>query len=64
MNNGKCCCECKKHHICGKGYIWNPAICSCDNGEYLPSIIDDSMISCDEIVKETKTVTTNVIEKL
>ena len=63
MNNGKCC-ECKKHHICGKGYIWNPAICSSGNGEYLPSIIDDSMIVCDEIVKETKTVTTNFIEKM
>ena len=24
-NNGKCRCECKTHHICGKDYIWNPA---------------------------------------
>ena len=31
----KCWCECnKKHHICEKGYIWNPATCSCKNGKY------------------------------
>ena len=28
-NNDKCWCECKKHHICEKDYIWNPAKCSC-----------------------------------
>ena len=27
-----CLCECKKHHVCEKGYIWNPAACSCQNG--------------------------------
>ena len=25
----KCRCECKKHHICEKYYIWNPATRSC-----------------------------------
>ena len=47
--------------------IWNPAICCCENGKYLGSIIDDSLITCDEIVdaeaksndKETKTVSKN-----
>ena len=24
-NNDKCRCELKKHHICEKYYIWNPA---------------------------------------
>ena len=24
-NNDKCRYECKKHHICVKDYIWNPA---------------------------------------
>ena len=28
-NNDKCLCECKKHQICEKDYIWNPATCSC-----------------------------------
>ena len=26
--NDKCRCEWKKHHICEKDYIWNPATCS------------------------------------
>ena len=29
-----------------KDYIWNPTTCSCKNGNYLPSIIDDSVILC------------------
>ena len=36
--------------ITGKCYIWNPTICSCENAEYLGSIIDDLMIACDEII--------------
>ena len=24
----------KKHYICEKYYIWNPATCSCKNGNY------------------------------
>ena len=28
-----------------KNYIWNPAPCSCENGYYLGSIIDDSLIT-------------------
>ena len=49
-----------------KNYIWNPATCSCKNGKYLASIIDNSVIKCDEIIeadaeaklydKETKTI--------
>ena len=31
-NNNKCQYECKKHHICKKDYIWNPALCNCENG--------------------------------
>ena len=59
-NNDKCQCECKKHHICEKDYIRNPATCSCEDGKYLASIMDDSAITCDKIIKEeTKTVTTN-----
>ena len=62
----------KKHHTCEKDYIWNPATCGCENGNYLASIIDNSMITCDEIIdmeaklydEETKTNTTNFIEKI
>ena len=64
-NNDKCRCECKKHHICEKDYIWNPATCSCKDGKYLASIIDDSVITFYEIIDAvvTKTVTTNFNEK-
>ena len=55
-----------KNIIC-ESYFWNPAACSCKNGKYLASIIDDSVITCDEIIdaeaksydEETKTVRTN-----
>ena len=46
-NNNKCQCKYKKHHICEKDYIWNPGACICENGKYLASIIDDSVIMCD-----------------
>ena len=65
-NTDRCWCECKnlKEHNSGKkDYIWNPATCSCDNGKYVGSIIDDSLIMCDEIIEETKTVPTNSNEK-
>ena len=62
-NNNKCRRECKKHHTCEKNYIWNPATCSCKNGTYFASIIDDSVITCDENIEETKTVTTYFHEK-
>ena len=58
-NNDKCCCECKRHHICEKYYIWYSATCNRENGKYLVSIIDNSVITCDEIIDavETKTKT-------
>ena len=54
-NNYKCWCECKKHHMCEKDYIWNHATCSCKNGKYLASIIDDSVITCDKTRKVNRT---------
>ena len=57
-NTDECQCECKKHNICEKDYIWNPATCSCKDGKYLASIMHDSEIICDEIIdsfdEETK----------
>ena len=71
MNKEKCLCECKKCHVCEKDYIWNSATCSCKNGKYLASIMDDSENMCDKIIeakaqlngKETKNISTNSIEK-
>ena len=30
-----------------KDYVWNPATCNCENGKYLASVMDDSVITCD-----------------
>ena len=54
----------KKHHICEKGCIWNPASCSWENKSNLASIVGNSAITCDEIIdaeaklydEETKTI--------
>ena len=62
----------QKHHICKKCYIWNPATYSCKSGKYLARIIDDSVITCDEIIdakaklydEETKIVPTNLNKKI
>ena len=52
---------------CMWGYYWNPVTCSCENGKYLASIIDDSAITCEEIIESceegTKTALTNSNEK-
>ena len=49
-------------HVCEKDYIWNPATCGCENGKYLASIMDDSAITCDEII-ESYDEETNFTEK-
>ena len=56
-NNDKCQCECKNPkecYVCKKYYIWNPATCSCENGKYVGNVIDDSVITQDEITDTTK----------
>ena len=54
----------RTYNICEKGYIWSLATCSCGNDKCLGSIIDDSVITCDEIINtETKTIPTNFNEK-
>ena len=53
--------------MCKRDYIYNPATCSCETGKYVGRIIDDLVITSDEIIdavvksydKETKTVPTN-----
>ena len=36
----------------------NPATCSCESGKSLANIINDSVITCDENIEETKTIPT------
>ena len=43
--------ECKQCHVCEKYCVWNSAACSCENGKYLASIMDDSVIRCNEIIE-------------
>ena len=73
-NNNKYQYVCKnlKNIVHGKKYyIWNLATCSCENGKYLASIIDNSVIMCDEIIhavaksynEKTKSVPTNFNEE-
>ena len=66
-NNNKCQWECKSCDVSPKDCIWNLSTCSCKNGKYLASIMDDSAITCDEVIesynKETKTIPTNFNEK-
>ena len=45
-----------------KDYIWNLSTCSCKNRNYLASIMDDSAITCDEII-ESYDEETNFNEK-
>ena len=51
----------KEHQVSIKDYICKPAACSCKNGKYVEGIIDDSVIVCDEIIEETKTVPTKTV---
>ena len=60
----KCWCEfktLKNNRAWKKDYIWNPAISSCKNGKYLASIMDDSIITCDEFTETTKSVPTKTV---
>ena len=57
----------KKIHPFGKDYIWNRATCNCENGKYLESIIDDSVITYGEVIEsydeKRKTIRSNFYEK-
>ena len=50
-NNDKCRYECKKHHICEKEYVWNPVSFNCENVKYLAIIMDDLVITCDDVIE-------------
>ena len=55
------CKNLKEHLVCKTDYTWNPVTCSCKNGKYLASIIDNSVLTCDKIIKTTKTVPTKTV---
>ena len=61
-NNDKCQCECKNpiKSVCKNGSIWHPARGACENGKYLGSIIDNSIV-CDEFIETTKSVLTKTV---
>ena len=42
----------RKHnnHICETDYIWNPATCSCKTSKYLAIVIENSVITSDEVM--------------
>ena len=67
FNNDKCIRESKKCHVYEKDYFWNPATCSCKNGKYLASIMDNSVIVFNEVIElydETiKTISTSFNQK-
>ena len=52
----------KNVNFCEKDYIWNPFTCSCKNGKKLVSIMDDSVITYDEII-DTEATSDNKEEK-
>ena len=59
----------QQYHICEKDDIWNPVRCSCQNRKYLASILDNSVITSDEIIdvetksynQETKRISKDII---
>ena len=52
------------NNICvQKNYIWNTATCNCENSKYVGSVTDNSIIRCDEIIEEIKTIQTNFNEE-
>ena len=55
-NNDKCRWKCKnpkENCVCEKNYIWNLA-----TRGFNESIIDDSVVMCDEIIEEIKAIPT------
>ena len=51
-----------------KYYVWNLVTCNSENRKYLASIVDDSVITCDEVIesydKEIKTILKSLMERI
>ena len=56
-----CQCECKK--VQKKQNCCNPSKCICENGKYFKSIVDESIIMCNEIIS-VRNSTANVTNAL
>ena len=50
--------------MCEKGHIWNPATFCYENERYAKSIIDDSIVKCDEITEKKKYFDKNCFSKI
>ena len=60
-NKNKSSCECKnpeEHSVSEKGYFWNPATCSSENGKYVGNIIGDSIVIWEEIIDTAQPIPT------
>ena len=53
-------CERIQEKMCAT--ILYPATCSCQNGIYRKNIIDDSVITCDEIIEMTKSIMAKTVQ--
>ena len=38
-------------YVCEKDYVWNAATYICENGKYLASSMDDSVITCVDVIE-------------
>ena len=62
-NNHKCWCKCKNQkedRVCQNSYICNPGAFACETRKYLRSIIDDSVVTCNDTINAADIVSTNV----
>ena len=50
--------------MCEKNYICNPSTCTYENGKYLESIVDDSVIMCDKIINAVQSGSRIYVNKL
>ena len=54
-------CDCKfKFNSILQSYNWYSSGCICQNSRYLRSVVDDSVIVCDEIINATNSASVNM----
>ena len=59
-NNKTCQCEFKNYCMCKKDDSWNRSTCICENAKCLKSIVDGSIIMCNEIINVIDNIPINV----
>ena len=68
LSNRVCISNITEDLIREKDHVWDPVTCNCENGKYLASIMDDSVITCDELIEpyneEIKPIPTNFKKKV